>query len=111
METAVGDVQRERREAVCSAAAASVRPSSLRARGPERAISELLETAPPADGGDPLVLPYGNNELADMLGLSRNSVTTALSRLQAQGVIEKQRNAIRILDEVKLADIARLEGE
>ena len=57
------------------------------------------------------MLPYGNNELADMLGLSRNSVTTALSRLQAQGVIEKQRNAIRILDEAKLADIARLEGE
>ena len=55
--------------------------------------------------------PYGNNELADMLGLSRNSVTTALSRLQAQGVIEKQRNAIRILDEAKLADIAHLEGE
>lgn len=107
----LAELVRERREAVCSAAAASVRPSSLRARGPERAISELLEAAPPADGGDPLVLPYGNNELADMLGLSRNSVTTALSRLQAQGVIEKQRNAIRILDEAKLADIARLEGE
>lgn len=107
----LAELVRERREAVCSAAAASVRPSSLRARGPERAISELLEAAPPADGGDPLVLPYGNNELADMLGLSRNSVTTALSRLQAQGVIEKQRNAIRILDEAKLADIAHLEGE
>ena len=59
----------------------------------------------------PTVLPYSNNDLADMLGLSRNSVTTALSRLQSQGIIEKQRNCIHVLDPAKLEDIAQMEGE
>ena len=52
-----------------------------------------------------------NNEIADMLGVSRNSVTSVVSRLQAQGVIEKQRSAIRIIDAQRLAEIAQLEQE
>ena len=48
---------------------------------------------------------------ADMLGVSRNSVTSVVSRLQAQGVIEKQRSAIRIIDAQRLAEIAQLEQE
>ena len=59
--------------------------------------------------GDPATLPYSNVALADMLGISRNSVSTALSRLQAQGVVEKQRNSIRVLDVEKLEAIARME--
>ena len=58
-----------------------------------------------------MVLPYSNNDIADMLGVSRNSVTSVISRLQAQGVIEKQRNAIRIVDVQRLVEIARLEQE
>lgn len=58
-----------------------------------------------------VVLPYSNNDIADMLGVSRNSVTSVISRLQTQGVIEKQRNAIRVLDVDRLAEIARLEQE
>lgn len=56
-------------------------------------------------------LPYSNNDIADMLGVSRNSVTTVISRLQSQGIVEKQRNAIRVLDPARLADIARREQE
>lgn len=56
-------------------------------------------------------LPYSNNDIADMLGVSRNSVTTVVSRLQSQGIVEKQRNAIRVLDPARLADIARREQE
>lgn len=65
----------------------------------------------PGTPTQPMVLPYSNNEVADMLGLSRNSVTTALSRLQSQGVIEKQRNSIRVLDIAKLEEIAQREQE
>lgn len=65
-------------------------------------------------GGGPaqaVVLPYSNNDIADMLGVSRNSVTSVISRLQTQGVVEKQRNAIRVLDVERLAEIAQLEQE
>lgn len=54
------------------------------------------------------VLPYGNSEVAEMLGLSRNSVTASLSRLASQGVIEKRRNAIAILSMDKLRAVAHL---
>ena len=59
----------------------------------------------------PIVLPYGNNEIAEMLGVSRNSVTASISRLQTQGVIEKHRSSIRILDLPKLDRITHLERE
>ena len=62
-------------------------------------------------GNAAVFLPYSNNDIADMLGVSRNSVTTVISRLQSQGIVEKQRNAIRVLDPARLADIARREQE
>lgn|GEM_PF-1499196 len=69
------------------------------------------------DGGDrqdapdgSVALPYGNNEIAEMLGISRNSVTASLSRLQVQGVVTKQRNNICITNMEKLEEIARLDG-
>lgn len=70
-------------------------------------LAELVQERQ-RDFEDPALLPYSNVELADMLGISRNSVTTALSRLQAQGVVEKQRNSIRVLDAKKLEAIARM---
>lgn len=68
------------------------------------------EGAAGAEGGV-VFLPYSNNDIADMLGVSRNSVTTVISRLQSQGIVEKQRNAIRVLDLARLAAIARREQE
>lgn len=67
------------------------------------------ECEPDADGA--VTLPYGNSEIADMLGVSRNSVTTVVSRLTSQGLVEKQRSAIRVLDPDRLADIARREQD
>lgn len=83
-----------------------------------RLVAERLEEVAAVEGershgaGEALcevVLPYSNNDIADMLGVSRNSVTTVISRLQSQGVVEKQRNAIRVLDSEHLAEIAQLE--
>ena len=56
-----------------------------------------------------IVLPYTNNEVANMLGISRNSVTTAMSRLQVQGALEKRRSSIHILDLHTLERIAAME--
>lgn len=58
-----------------------------------------------------VVLPYSNNDIADMLGVSRNSVTSGRLALAGPGVIEKQRSAIRIIDAQRLAEIAQLEQE
>ena len=55
-----------------------------------------------------IALPYSNNDIAEMLGVSRNSVTASISRLQTQGVIAKQRNALIVLDLAKLEEIANL---
>lgn len=57
---------------------------------------------------EPITLPYSNNDIAEMLGVSRNSVTASISRLQTQGVIAKQRNALIVLDLAKLEEIANL---
>ena len=46
-----------------------------------------------------------------MLGVSRNSVTASVSRLQSQGVVEKRRNSMRVVDLDKLREIAYLERE
>lgn len=56
-----------------------------------------------------IVLPYTNNEVANMLGISRNSVTSAMSRLQAQGALEKHRSSIHILNLSTLERIAAME--
>ena len=55
--------------------------------------------------------PYGNGEIAEMLGVSRNSVTASVSRLQSQGVVEKRRNSMRVVDLDKLREIAYLKRE
>lgn len=73
-------------------------------------LSELAAECEPAEDGA-VVLPYGNTEIADMLGVSRNSVTSVMSRLASQGVIAKQRGVILVLDAERLADIAQREQE
>ena len=64
-------------------------------------------SADPADAKP--VLPFDNTRLADILGVSRNSVTSSLSHLQKQGAIEKLRSGIRVVDVAKLEQIARTE--
>lgn len=77
----------------------------------QRVAMLLLSLAEDLPAGSELLLPYGNNEIAEMLGLSRNSVTASLSRLAGQRIIEKRRNAIAILSVDQLRTVARLGSE
>ena len=63
-----------------------------------------------ADGaGEPLIVKYNNSDIANILGISRNSVTSSISRLQEQGIVKKRRNSIEILDIERLERITMLE--
>lgn len=57
---------------------------------------------------DEIVLPYTNSDIAEMLGVSRNSVTSSISRMQEQGVLKKARSNICIVDMKGLERIANL---
>ena len=57
---------------------------------------------------DEIVLPYTNNDIAEMLGVSRNSVTSSISRMQEQGILKKGRSNICVVDMKGLARIANL---
>ena len=58
----------------------------------------------------PLVVKYGNSDIASILGISRNSVTSSISRLQEQGIVAKRRNSIEILDMERLESVTKLES-
>ena len=77
----------------------------------QRVAMLLLTLAEDLPAGSEPLLPYGNAEVAEMLGLSRNSVTASLSRLANQGIVEKRRNAIAVLDMNKLRAVAQLGTE
>lgn len=55
--------------------------------------------------GEPL--GYDNVALADMLGVSRNSVTAAVSQLQKAGAIRKDRAGIVVVDAARLERLGR----
>lgn len=52
-------------------------------------------------------LPYDNTALADMLGVSRNSVSSAVSQLQKSGVLTKGPAGIEVADPERLERIGR----
>lgn len=58
----------------------------------------------------PIIVKYGNGDLANILGISRNSVTASISRLQEQGIVAKRRNSIEILDMDRLEKVTKLES-
>lgn len=67
-----------------------------------------------ADAGEeasaPIIVKYGNSDIANILGISRNSVTSSISRLQEQGIVAKRRNSIEILDMDRLEKVTMLES-
>lgn len=71
----------------------------------------LLEMADSAsvegDAQDGASVRLGNDRIADILGISRNSVTSSLSRLHRQGVVEKRRGSIFIRDVDALRAVVR----
>lgn len=66
-------------------------------------LLEMTGNGAGEDGGAAKEIHLGNSRIADILGASRNSVTSSLSLLQKQGAIAKNRNSIIVLR----ADILR----
>lgn len=58
---------------------------------------------------EPLIVKYSNDDIANILGISRNSVTSSISRLQEQGIVKKRRNSIEILDMERLERTTMIE--
>ncbi|HEY1380688.1 MAG TPA: Crp/Fnr family transcriptional regulator [Gemmataceae bacterium] len=70
-------------------------------------LLELLEThGQPVAGGWEIRLRLSHQELANLIGATRESVTLALGRLQREGLIAIHRRLIRVRDRAKLAAAA-----
>lgn len=57
--------------------------------------------------GEKLSIPVTHQELADVAGTSRVTVTTILNRLEEEGIIQKRRKTIFIRDKSRLFDLCR----
>jgi len=77
---------------------------------PGRVAKTLLRLAQqhgkPSDDGTLIDLKLSQRELGGMAGLTRESVNKQLRRWQAEGLIALKGNAITLLDEDRLADLA-----
>lgn len=73
---------------------------------PARVASQLLRLS--NDGAQPIV-GISHQELAEMTGVYRESVTNALGRFRDEGFIETQRGKIAILNPKKLRKVAEEE--
>ena len=62
-----------------------------------------------ASGEDPIELNMIQQELAGLVGASRESVSRSLQRLKQAGILELQRGRVRILDLERLRKIAAFE--
>jgi CRP-like cAMP-binding protein len=52
------------------------------------------------------VMGYSHQELAELLGIYRETVTHVLSQLKARGWIDIQRKRIRLLDRAQLIELS-----
>ncbi|MBI4468748.1 MAG: Crp/Fnr family transcriptional regulator [Acidobacteria bacterium] len=73
---------------------------------PARAASLLLKLS---NDGEQLIKGLTHQDLADMLGIYRETVTNALDDLRDDGLIEIGRKEISILDREKLREVAEEE--
>lgn len=73
-----------------------------------RVAGALTEFAPEKalSTGDEFVLHYKQDEVAHLLGTTRESVARSLSRLEHNGVIARTGNRFRVLNKLLLASIA-----
>jgi CRP/FNR family cyclic AMP-dependent transcriptional regulator len=59
------------------------------------------------DGDDAVVVPLTQDDLAGLAGTTRESVNRFLRRLESEGVLELRRGAVSLLDQDRLARLAR----
>ncbi len=65
-----------------------------------------------ADGVDRFELPFGRQQMADLLGLTIETVSRQLTKMRADGIIDiPDRRSIVILDREAMEDIAGESGE
>jgi CRP/FNR family transcriptional regulator, cyclic AMP receptor protein len=80
----------------------------------ERLIHLLLELAEqygkPADGGIDLGIKLSHQDLAAVIGSTRETVTIVLGELQAEGAIRLGRRKVLLLEAARLADDIGLES-
>ena len=91
----------------------ALRPRGLSQSGREKLARLLVEWAEqggsPADAGEIWLRVYlTHEEIAQMIGSSRETVTRTFSDLTRRGVIEGRREALRVLDLAALRRIARM---
>lgn len=93
-------------------AEASERASTTVAQRVARALLRLIETfgQPGGSGAGTLIqLPLSRTDLAGMTGSTPESVSRAMSRLRARGIIDSGRQWTSVLDRDALAAVARCE--
>lgn len=97
-------IRRLNRELEC--AQARIRDLGLK-NAHERVASFILSLAPER-GEPPAALPLvlSRQEMADLLGLTIETVSRVIAELKRGGIIQPVRGAIRILDEERLASLA-----
>ena len=54
----------------------------------------------------PAIVPFSNDDLAEMLGVHVNSITNSISALRKAECVERQRGALVITDFKKLKSVA-----
>ncbi len=70
-------------------------------------LMELVERfGQPADGGTAIDARLTQQELADMIGTSRETLATTVASLRAQGVLEMHHQRVVILDVDRMRDLA-----
>ncbi len=77
----------------------------------ERLVITLLDEVrhQHAEVKEPIVLKMSQQELAGLIGASRESVSRSLKRLEREGMIELSRGKVRILNLEKLSRVAAIQ--
>lgn len=78
----------------------------------ERVASFLLSLAPVAEGaGKGIPMPLSRQEIAEMLGLTVETVSRQMAKLKREGVIRESDNHIYLLEDKRLRNLAGLPSE
>ena len=79
-------------------------------RAGERVASFLLSLLPAAGADEGIPMPLSRAEIAEMLGLTPETVSRHMARLKRERVIREARGRLHLLDTARLRALAGLEG-